>query len=705
MKKRILLLALLLALGIGSARADELAYRSYSYTPDGHPFYMQSPYLPVDIIGQSLYTEDASGELTAVPGLRAPSGLCVGPDQTLYVSDRGNNRVVQITASGVLLREYGLGVLKAPEGLYVDGDGSVYVADMGNAQVAVFNADGSVRSLLKAPTDVRLENLMFTPLNVAVDSRGYIYTQLRGGNEGLMLLSPDGRFQGYFGRNATVLSLGERLKRMIYTEEQIATNMNAVAPSITGMCVSRNGFIYTCTSTLSNGQIKKFNASGEDLFTSLDTRVTVDRRKGLKSAVSSLFVDENGVIYAVDSVGGAVIIYDANGKPLMMFGEKLSGNDRRIGFFSDPAAICVLEDGTLLVLDRAYNGIHVFQPTTLMKSILASVSLYNDGQYLKTQEGWQDILKANANYYWANLGLGKIAYMDKDYPEAMRRMRLAMNQEYYSDALWKQRAQVVQQNAGWVLAVLIGVAVLHMLLVKILRFNVFALAGRGIRAAGSGVVGLLYKVLPPLEGFFARMRFAPRVLRHPVDTYYDATRRGKGSVPSALCWYVIFLAVMIGERALTNFVFDAEGIRGVSLLSMLLTYVAPVILWIVGNFLVGAITKGQGTLKGIIISTVYALMPLILFTLPLAIISRALTLAEGSIYWIVRTVLYGWVALLLFTQVKEIHGYEFGETIKNILWILFVAAMTVVAVLTVAGILIQGYNFLNEFIRELLGYV
>ena len=117
------------------------------------------------------------------------------------------------------------------------------------------------------------------------------------------------------------------------------------------------------------------------------------------------------------------------------------------------------------------------------------------------------------------------------------------------------------------------------------------------------------------------------------------------------------------------------------------------------------ITKGQGTMRGIVISTIYALMPLIVLSLPLALLSNVLTLAEGSIYYLMQTIIMLWTALLLFTQVKEIHGYGFGETVKNILWILFVAAMAVVGVLAIVGILIQGWNFLNEFFRELLGYV
>lgn len=698
---RLLALILLCVMSIPAALADEPLYRSYAYTPDGHPFYMQTPYEPVAIVGQYLYTAD--GE--QIKGLNAPSDMCLADDGTVYIADRGNKRIVQITLEGVLLREIGAGTLKTPEGVYVDSDGTVYAADSGNANIVIFNADGTVRTTLTAPDDVRLTGIMFTPMKVMVDDRGYIYALLKGSNEGLMIMSPDGKFQGYFGRNATQLTFGERIKRLVYTDEQIETNSNAVAPSITGMCVSKNGFIYTTTSNLASLQIKKFNANGDNLFANVQTQVVVDRRTDAMSAVSALYVSEDGLIYAVDATNGSVILYDAGGAPLLMFGEKLVGNDRRVGFFTDPAAITAAPDGRLLVLDRAYNGIHVFRPTTLTQKILAAVSLYNDGRYFEAEEDWKAILKANSSYYWANLGLGRIAYMNGDWEASMERMVLAENQEYYSDAMWKLRAETVQKHAATVILVLAALWAVHTLLKKLLHFNIFTFLRSLLHKLHGWLIVPVYNRFPAIETLVQQLKFAPKVLRHPIDAYYDATRRGMGSLLSAAIVYIAFLAIMLASRAVTSFTFDMEGIRGVNLVSFLLIYVAPVVLWVLGNYLVGAITKGQGTMRGIIISTVYALMPLIVLSLPLAIVSNALTLSEASIYNLMQIVIFLWTALLLFLQVKEIHGYGFGETVKNILWILFVAAMAVVAVLAIVGILIQGWNFLNEFFRELLGYV
>lgn len=154
------MLLLLCMMQVSAAWAGEPLYRSYAYTPDGHPFYMQTPYEPVNIIGQYLYTE--SGEQVA--GLNAPSDMCLAEDGTLYIADRGNKRIVQITMKGVLLREIGLGQLHTPEGVYVDENGTIYVADSGAASIVIFNADGSLRASLGVPDDVRLTGIVFTPM-------------------------------------------------------------------------------------------------------------------------------------------------------------------------------------------------------------------------------------------------------------------------------------------------------------------------------------------------------------------------------------------------------------------------------------------------------------------------------------------------------------------------------------------------------------
>ncbi len=711
MKKLVCACCLALLLCALSATAlGDLPYTSLGYGADDLPVYMQSLYAPVEVIGQNLFLPEG-GDTAVTKGLANPSGLCTDAQGFLYVADRDNHRVVKIDAKGNLYQIFGVSedkaqCLKAPEGVFVADDGTVYVADTGNARIAVFGPDGRMLRGLTQPDDVRLQHVMFVPISVAVDARGFLFTVLKGGNEGLLVLNPEGKFQGFFGRNKTELTLGERIKRLFFTEEQVRTNSNKVAASVSGVAIGKDGYVYTCTRNILKGQIKKFNARGIDLFLEKDMKMTLPAFLGpIDSAISSLYVNEIGMIYATDRNNGMVLIYDNTGKAVSCFGAKLVGNDQRIGMFGEPCGIATAPDGTLYVLDRNYNGIHVFRPTLLMRQMLKATTLLNDGKYPEAAPLWQSVLKANSFMLKANYGLGKAAFARKDWQESMARMQAAFNQEGYSAALWQYRAEWVQKHATVVFLTLMGLFALNLLLAKVFHIRLMRSLRAGLVWCGRRLIKPWFGQIPGALSLCAKVRYAFKVLRHPVNTYYDVTRLGKGSVPSALCVYALFVAVMILEAALTNFCFNKWGMRDMTLQRVLLYHVAPILIWTAATYLVGSISKGQGTLKGVFITAVYALMPLVVCTLPLALLSNLLTKSEEAIYILCKVLLFGWTAILLFVQVKEVHGYELPETFVRILWILFTAAMIVVGLLAISGIVNQSYNFVNEFVRELTGYV
>ena len=79
-----------------------------------------------------------------------PTDVAVSPDGGFYVSDGyGNNRVVQYSAAGEIVREWGRrgegpGQFDLPHGISLDAAaGRVYVADRSNQRVQVFSTDGT----------------------------------------------------------------------------------------------------------------------------------------------------------------------------------------------------------------------------------------------------------------------------------------------------------------------------------------------------------------------------------------------------------------------------------------------------------------------------------------------------------------------------------------------------------------------------------
>ena len=102
---------------------------------------------------------------------------------------------------------------------------------------------------------------------------------------------------------------------------------------------------------------------------------------------------------------------------------------------------------------------------------LEAVVLYNDGLYQEAVPLWKEILKENSNYYMAHLGLGKAAYVSGDWETAMSEMKVALDQENYSEAYWQHRSAWLQKNSTGALLLILAVIAVYQLIGKIFHFS------------------------------------------------------------------------------------------------------------------------------------------------------------------------------------------------------------------------------------------
>ena len=117
------------------------------------------------VIGTGSYSIGSNGD----------TGVAVDQKGTVYIADRTNNRVIQVTAAGAasLLTPTGI-TFNDPQGVGVDGMGNIYVADSGNNRIVEITTAGnaSVLSINGLPSP---NTILSAPFGVTVDPTGNVY--------------------------------------------------------------------------------------------------------------------------------------------------------------------------------------------------------------------------------------------------------------------------------------------------------------------------------------------------------------------------------------------------------------------------------------------------------------------------------------------------------------------------------------------------
>ena len=105
-------------------------------------------------------------------------------------------------------------------------------------------------------------------------------------------------------------------------------------------------------------------------------------------------------------------------------------------------------------------------------------------------------------------------------------------------------------------------------------------------------------------------------------------------------------------------------------------------------------------MKDIFITTAYSLAPMILFGLPLLLLSNVLTLQESPFYTVLSALSILWFVFLLVCGIMTVHQFTFKKTIATI--VLALVAMVIIVCLIMLFFLLtqQIVNFIWQTYNE-----
>jgi hypothetical protein len=676
----------------------EVKYSTYTKDSYKNQIWLQPAYFPLGVIGEDLYTTDPKQPTIKTPSpLRNPKDIFIDVKNEVYIVDTGNNRIVHMTETGQLLRYITLpeSPLNKPEGIFVTKEGDIYIADTGNKRVLKLDKQGKMQIEFKRPESRYIPaTFVFDPAKVMVDERGFLYIAVHGGYEGIVLLDPKGKFQGFFGANKTTLSPLDALKRMLYPKKMYANEVAKRPETINSVATDKNGYIYTVTGGMAKSdQLKKLNIKGNNLLRSSKKTfgevVNGDVPIGPITSGPQLIdvaVDQSGNMIVVDQQFKYISHYDASGNLLYFWGGASAVGSSQVGLLKSPVALDVNARNELFVLDDQENIVQVFRLSEFGQKVDQANQQTLAGYYEASEKLWQDVLRMNAQFTPAIMGLATAAFTKEQYPEAKRLFKEAGNQEGYSDAFWQIRMKWLQNNFSWIASLLLFIGILYMLINKWTSKSRFREKWRNRQRTRNN--------------FLLNFKHVLYMMKHPIDGFIAIRYEGRGSYLSAILILLGVYASLVIKGLVTSFSFNAS--TSIDIYSIFTQFFIVWIAWVIANYLVSSIYRGEGRFRDIFIGSAYALVPYLVIGIPLAFISNVMTMSESTIYHYVAQGMIIWIGLLIFWKIQCIHNYSVGETALNIIFTLCTMLVIGVLLFITAGLSSDLVSLIYEMYQEVI---
>lgn len=685
-----ILLAALFTVGAAAPVSAALPDYGYNYSYWGEAEPAPYPYL---------VEQEVFGKGLGIGDFNDPQDVFVSAGNQIVIADTGNNRIVVLDAKGQLVRVIDSfdnagkqDTFNKPYGVFVDKNDFIYIADKQNARVVKLTIDGKLEQIFGPPvSSIIPKDFQYFPQKVAVDKTNRVYVVAQGAYEGIMEFDALGNFKGYVGTNKVRFNAADLLWKRLSTKEQNKQMQLFLPVEFGNLDLDERGFIYAVSSEVgSMTPIKKINPGGEDVLrregyfypigdiavVSLDAATA---NAQVENAGASTFIDviyeRDGLYSGLDSRRNRIFTYDRDGNLLYQFG----GVGMTSNNFQKPTAMDMLGD-KFVVMDGGMNRLMIFAPTRYGSLIRDAVISQFNGKVDAASEAWNEILKLNANYDIAYIGMGK-ALMKKDESGlAMDYFKNGNNRKYYSEAFKRYRSEYLWNHFATIVFVIVGLVAVYI----------------GVR--------IYWKRRRPALHFVETgvLQTPFRTMIRPFSGFWEMKYEGKGRIWIALSIILLLVVTMILKRQYSGFVVNFNKLDELNSVDELKFIVLPFFLFCIANWSLTTLMDGEGKFKDIVMAMGYALLPLVVVFIPQILFSNLITSDEAAFYYLLESIAYLWFAWLMFIGTMTVHQYTIGKTVVTLALTAVVMAFIVFLGLLCFSLVQQMATFIESMYREII---
>lgn len=284
------------------------------------------------------------GAVTTAGPFNAPRDVAAAKDDSLYVADTLNQRIIHFSQTGEVLKQWGgpssqdaaePGTFREPWGIAVAPDGSVLVADTWNHRIQKFDANGKFLLEWGYFGQAEQPDAFWGPRDVAVDNNGKVYVTDTG-NKRVVIFDLKGNYISQFGT---------------------AGMEKGMLDEPVGIAVDADGNVYVADTWNQRVQVFQPDSTGKFYFGAREWEIAGWYGQSTDNK-PYLALDDQANVYVGDPEGYRILVFDAQGVFKYTWGAYSAGTDG----FGLVSGLSAAPDGTIWVCDAVNNRILRFTP-------------------------------------------------------------------------------------------------------------------------------------------------------------------------------------------------------------------------------------------------------------------------------------------------------------------------------------------------------
>lgn len=186
-----------------------------------------------------------------------------------------------------------------------------------------------------------------------------------------------------------------------------------------------------------------------------------------------------------------------------------------------------------------------------------------------------------------------------------------------------------------------------------------------------------------------QIKFIRYLLFHPIDGFWEMKREHKGSFAAAVSLILLLIISNIFERQATGFLFNYTYYAPLNLVSEIRNVILISGLFCVSNWAVTTLMDGESTMRDIVMTFGYAIVPLVMIGIPVTVFSNFATFTEAAYMDVFRFIATVWTFAMLYVGIMTINQYT---PLKTFL----ILVLTAISMAVIVFIYILFFSIINQ---------